>query len=67
MFHSLAAHLSTWTTKTTEAVRDRARGREDDGLESIEVVVLSVVGLAIVIALGAAIKALVERYQSQLV
>ncbi|WP_125775608.1 hypothetical protein [Antribacter gilvus] len=44
----------------------RAGTREDEGLESIEVVVLSVVGLGIVTALGIAIKALVDRYMAQL-
>ncbi|MFI9484898.1 hypothetical protein ACIG47_00785 [Promicromonospora sp. NPDC052451] len=44
---------------------DRA-GEDDAGLESIEVVVLSVVGLGIAIALGAAIKGLVDRYMAQL-
>ncbi|MCF4120409.1 hypothetical protein L1785_05400 [Antribacter sp. KLBMP9083] len=44
----------------------RAGSPDDEGLESIEVVVLSVVGLGIVIALGAAIKALVDRYMEGL-
>ncbi|MCP2265173.1 hypothetical protein ACFQHV_18405 [Promicromonospora thailandica] len=44
---------------------DRA-GEDEAGLESIEVVVLSVVGLGIAIALGAAIKGLVDRYMAQL-
>ncbi|MFD2793991.1 hypothetical protein ACFS27_10580 [Promicromonospora vindobonensis] len=39
---------------------------DEAGLESIEVVVLSVVGLGIAIALGAAIKGLVDRYMAQL-
>lgn len=52
-------------------LRDRLAARrssepEDAGLESIEVVVLSVVGLGIAIALGAAIKGLVDRYMAQL-
>jgi hypothetical protein len=44
----------------------RRAGEEEAGLESIEVVVLSVVGLGIAILLGAAIRGLVERYMSQL-
>ncbi|HEV6951947.1 MAG TPA: hypothetical protein VKY86_01735 [Promicromonospora sp.] len=44
----------------------RAGEAEEAGLESIEVVVLSVVGLGIAIALGAAIKGLVDRYMAQL-
>ncbi|MFD6443662.1 MULTISPECIES: hypothetical protein [unclassified Promicromonospora] len=44
----------------------RAGEPDDAGLESIEVVVLSVVGLGIAIALGAAIKGLVDEYMSQL-
>lgn len=44
----------------------RAGEPDDAGLESIEVVVLSVVGLGIAIALGAAIRALVDEYMSQL-
>jgi hypothetical protein len=45
----------------------RHAGEPDEaGLESIEVVVLSVVGLGIAVALGAAIKGLVDRYMAQL-
>ncbi|GAB3166127.1 hypothetical protein GCM10027059_24740 [Myceligenerans halotolerans] len=45
----------------------RRQGLPDDaGLESIEVVVLSVVGLGIAIALGAAINTLVQSYMTQL-
>lgn len=45
----------------------RRQGLPDDaGLESIEVVVLSVVGLGIAIALGAAINSLVQNYMGQL-
>lgn len=39
---------------------------EDAGLESIEVVVLSVVGLGIAIGLGAAINTLVQSYMDDL-
>jgi hypothetical protein len=56
--------------RSAELRRRLAAGRDgepdDAGLESIEVVVLSVVGLGIAIALGAAIRALVERYMGQL-
>ncbi|GAB2490751.1 hypothetical protein GCM10027063_34960 [Promicromonospora xylanilytica] len=45
---------------------ERSGEPDEAGLESIEVVVLSVVGLGIAIALGAAIKGLVDRYMSQL-
>lgn len=45
----------------------RRRGLpEDAGLESIEVVVLSVVGLGIAVGLGFAIQGLVERYMARL-
>lgn len=65
MFHRVAAQAHTRALKFREALERRAAGRrDDDGLESIEVVVLSVVGLGIVVALGAAIKALVTRYQA---
>ncbi|RPF19493.1 hypothetical protein [Myceligenerans xiligouense] len=40
---------------------------EDAGLESIEVVVLSVVGLGIAVGLGLAIQGLVESYMTDLV
>lgn len=63
--------LSTRFTERSAELRRRLAARragepEDAGLESIEVVVLSVVGLGIAIALGAAIRGLVERYMSQL-
>ena len=44
----------------------RAGEPDKAGLESIEVVVLSVVGLGIAILLGAAIRDLVTRYMAQL-
>lgn len=44
----------------------RAGEPDEAGLESIEVVVLSVVGLAIAVALGAAIRGLVERYMTRI-
>ena len=44
----------------------RTGGPDEAGLESIEVVVLSVVGLGIAIGLGAAINALVNEYMAQL-
>jgi hypothetical protein len=56
--------------RSAELRRRLAAGRagepDDAGLESIEVVVLSVVGLGIAIALGAAIKGLVDSYMAQL-
>lgn len=56
--------------RSAELRRRLAAGRagepDEAGLESIEVVVLSVVGLGIAIALGAAIKGLVDRYMAQL-
>jgi hypothetical protein len=56
--------------RSAELRRRLAAGRDgepdDAGLESIEVVVLSVVGLGIAVALGAAIRALVQRYMGQL-
>jgi hypothetical protein len=67
MIHKAAAHLTTWKTKSREAIERRARGADDDGLEAIEVVVLSAVGLAAAIALGVVIKAVIERYSAQLV
>jgi hypothetical protein len=44
----------------------RAGEPDEAGLESIEVVVLSVVGLGIAIGLGVAIRGVVDRYMSQL-
>jgi hypothetical protein len=59
-----------FTERSAELRRRFAAGRDGEpdeaGLESIEVVVLSVVGLGIAIALGAAIKGLVDRYMAQL-
>jgi hypothetical protein len=56
--------------RSAELRRRLAAGRDgepdDAGLESIEVVVLSVIGLGIAIALGAAIQGLVRRYMAQL-
>lgn len=56
--------------RSAELRRRLAAGRagepDDAGLESIEVVVLSVVGLGIAVALGLAIRGLVERYMAQL-
>ncbi|WP_129787355.1 hypothetical protein [Promicromonospora panici] len=67
-------HVDTLNTRfaerSAELRRRLAAGRDgepdDAGLESIEVVVLSVVGLGIAIALGAAIRALVQQYMGQL-
>jgi hypothetical protein len=59
-----------FSERSAELRRRLAAGRsgepDEAGLESIEVVVLSVVGLGIAIALGAAIKGLVDRYMAQL-
>jgi hypothetical protein len=44
----------------------RAGEPDEAGLESIEVVVLSVVGLGIAIGLGVAIRGLVDRYMATL-
>lgn len=59
-----------FSERSAELRRRLAATRSDEpdeaGLESIEIVVLSVVGLGIAVALGAAIRALVERYMSQL-
>ncbi|WP_419704895.1 hypothetical protein [Promicromonospora sp. NFX87] len=56
--------------RSAELRRRLAAGRDgepdDAGLESIEVVVLSVIGLGIAVALGAAIQGLVRRYMAQL-
>ncbi|MFC8796258.1 hypothetical protein ACFT2C_00870 [Promicromonospora sp. NPDC057138] len=56
--------------RSAELRRRLAAGRDGEpdeaGLESIEVVVLSVIGLGIAIALGAAIQGLVRRYMAQL-
>jgi hypothetical protein len=56
--------------RSAELRRRLAAGRagepDEAGLESIEVVVLSVVGLGIAIGLGVAIRGLVERYMAQL-
>jgi len=45
---------------------DRREGADEAGLESIEIVVLSVIGLGIAIGLGAAINTLVTGYMAQL-
>jgi hypothetical protein len=48
-------------------LESRRAGEPDEaGLESIEVVVLSVIGLGIAVALGAAIKGLVDRYMARI-
>ncbi|MGW2092391.1 hypothetical protein [Promicromonospora sukumoe] len=56
--------------RSAELRRRLAAGRsgepDDAGLESIEVVVLSVVGLGIAIGLGAAITSLVDEYMAKL-
>jgi hypothetical protein len=56
--------------RSAELRRRLAAGRagepDEAGLESIEVVVLSVVGLGIAVALGFAIEGLVNRYMAQL-
>lgn len=56
--------------RSAELRRRLAAGRagepDEAGLESIEVVVLSVVGLGIAIGLGMAIDGLVKRYMAQL-
>jgi hypothetical protein len=56
--------------RSAELRRRLAAGRDgepdDAGLESIEIVVLSVIGLGIAIALGAAINTLVRGYMAQL-
>jgi hypothetical protein len=56
--------------RSAELRRRLAAGRagepDEAGLESIEVVVLSVIGLGIAVALGAAIRTLVTQYMSQL-
>jgi hypothetical protein len=56
--------------RSAELRRRLAAGRDgepdDAGLESIEIVVLSVIGLGIAVALGAAINALVTDYMSRL-
>jgi len=56
--------------RSAELRRRLAAGRDGEpdeaGLESIEVVVLSVIGLGIAVALGAAIQGLVRRYMAQL-
>lgn len=74
--HAAAArgHVDALNTRfaerSAELRRRLAAGRDgepdDAGLESIEVVVLSVIGLGIAIALGAAIQGLVRRYMAQL-
>ncbi|GAA1863504.1 hypothetical protein [Myceligenerans crystallogenes] len=58
-------------TERTAELRARLDARrqglpEDAGLESIEVVVLSVVGLGIAAGLGLAIKGLVDSYMADL-
>lgn len=56
--------------RSAELRRRLAAGRDgepdDAGLESIEVVVLSVIGLGIAVLLGGAIRALVTQYMAQL-
>ena len=56
--------------RSAELRRRLAAGRDgepdDAGLESIEIVVLSVIGLGIAIALGAAINSLVTGYMARL-
>ena len=63
---ALNARFAERSAELRRRLSDRAGEPDDAGLESIEVVVLSVVGLGIAIALGAAIKGLVDRYMSQL-
>ncbi|MFI2487274.1 hypothetical protein ACH47X_10220 [Promicromonospora kroppenstedtii] len=63
---ALNARFAERSAELRRRLADRAGEPDDAGLESIEVVVLSVVGLGIAIALGAAIKGLVDRYMSQL-
>ena len=64
---ALNARFAERSAELRRRLAARRTGEPDDaGLESIEVVVLSVVGLGIAIALGAAIKGLVDRYMSQL-
>ena len=71
MFLRISAHAHTTLIKARESMQGRItrrlRGRTgEEGLEAIEVVVLSVIALGIVIALGAAIVALVKNYMGDL-
>jgi hypothetical protein len=56
--------------RSAELRRRLAAGRDGEpdeaGLESIEVVVLSVIGLGIAVLLGGAIRTLVSQYMAQL-
>ncbi len=60
---ALSTRFTDRSAELRRRLADRRAGEpEEEGLESIEIVVLSVVGLGIAIALGAAIKGLVDRY-----
>ncbi|MBL0887327.1 hypothetical protein [Myceligenerans indicum] len=68
----LMGRTSARFAERTAELRARLAARrqglpEDAGLESIEVVVLSVVGLGIAVGLGLAIKGLVDSYMADLV
>lgn len=63
-----SARLAERGTELRTRLAARRQGLpEDAGLESIEVVVLSVVGLGIAVGLGLAIKGLVDSYMTDLV
>lgn len=62
-----SARLAERTAELRARLDARRQGLpEEAGLESIEVVVLSVVGLGIAAGLGLAIKALVDSYMADL-
>ena len=64
---ALSGRFVAQSAELRRRLASRRAGEPDDaGLESIEVVVLSVVGLGIAVALGAAIRALVQRYMARL-
>lgn len=67
MFDRASEQLTARRAHLRARIAARREGLpEDAGLESIEVVVLSVVGLGIAIGLGAAINTLVQSYMSSL-
>ncbi|MEV0704868.1 hypothetical protein AB0I53_44095 [Saccharopolyspora sp. NPDC050389] len=60
--------LAIWVALAGHLTRDRERAArfDDEGSESTEKAVLTAIGLTIALGLGAAITAVVSKYQGQL-
>ncbi|SDY01186.1 hypothetical protein SAMN05216215_1018132 [Saccharopolyspora shandongensis] len=60
--------LSVWITLASESVQQRGEHArfDDTGSESTEKAVLTAIGLAAALGLGAAITAVVQKYQGQI-